>query len=107
MTRLRRLSIHLSSVPHSSSAGRLAKEHFSLILPKTKRAAFQILLQKLRPDSNLETDSLISCPSLVRVTREKRAASAPYFSIISIGSIPLPLDFDIRCPFSSRIVPLI
>jgi hypothetical protein len=35
---------------------------------------------------------------------EYRTASAPYLSIISIGSIPLPSDFDILRPFASSTV---
>ena len=34
--------------------------------------------------------------------RVKRSGSAPYWSMISRGSMTLPFDLDIFCPFSSR-----
>src|SRR4051812_41513196 len=36
----------------------------------------------------------------------QRNASVPYSSMISQGSMTLPLDLDIFCPFSSKICPV-
>ena len=57
----------------------------------TKRAAFHSLLAKLR----LALDLLVArsacrCPGLLPVARVKRRASAPYSSMTSRGSMPLP-----------------
>ena len=38
------------------------------------------------------------------VSRLKRMASAPYFSIRSMGLTPLPLDLDMRVPSLARMV---
>ena len=70
----------------------------------TKRAAFQSLLAKLRDSGMRSSLKRISCPLEARRSREKRRASAPYFSIISTGSTPLPSDLDMRRPFLSSTV---
>ena len=50
----------------------------------------------------------MSCwPPVAERASEKRSASAPYRSIISIGSITLPSDFDILRPCPSRTSPWI
>ena len=46
-------------------------------------------------------------PGELPVMRLKRSASAPYFSAISSGSMPLPRDLDILRPLSSRTRPWI
>ena len=38
------------------------------------------------------------------VSRLKRIASAPYFSMRSIGLTPLPFDLDMRVPSLARMV---
>ena len=73
--------------------------------PKT-RLAFQTLLAKLRPPSNLAGSSLMSWPCAQRTESVKRTASAPYCSIMSSGSMPLPSDFDIQRPCLSLIMPV-
>ena len=73
----------------------------------TKRLAFQILLAKLRIASHFSTKKRMSLPGLLPVIRLKRSASAPYFSAISSGSMPLPSDLDILRPLSSRTRPWI
>ncbi len=47
----------------------------------------------------------VSLPGLTPMDREKRRASAPYSSMISRGSTPLPRDLDIFRPSSSRTRP--
>ena len=47
----------------------------------------------------------MSLPGALPVMRLKRRASAPYFSAISSGSMPLPRDLDILRPLSSRTRP--
>ncbi len=70
-----------------------------------KRLAFQILLAKLRMASHFSTKKRVSLPGALPVIRLKRRASAPYFSVISSGSMPLPKDLDILRPLSSRTRP--
>ena len=47
----------------------------------------------------------MSLPGLFPVQSVRRSASAPYCSMTSIGSTPLPRDFDILRPCASRISP--
>ena len=75
----------------------------SWLFIKTRRAAFQILLAKLRPISNFSLVIKISWPELM--IKLKRKASAPYSEMISSGSIAFPKDFDILRPLASRTVP--
>ena len=71
---------------------------------RQKRAAFQILLAKLRYDS--------TCLSFQRMSVEpaeasvSRVASTPNLSKTSSGSTPFPFVFDIRWPCLSVIVPV-
>ena len=73
----------------------------------TKRLAFQILLAKLRKDSIFSSDMRMSLPGATPMTSEKRSASAPYLSMTSMGSMPLPSDLDILRPCASRTRPCI
>src|SRR4051812_6618075 len=70
-----------------------------------KRAAFQSLLQKVRPLSNLGLVFLPVFSSfsagmrtswvwVVMVASAKRMASPPWRSMMSLGSTPLPRDLD-------------
>ena len=72
---------------------------------RTKRAAFQILLAKFREASTFSFEKRISFPGLFPVASVKRSASAPYLSMISKGSMPLPSDLDILRPCASRTRP--
>ena len=49
----------------------------------------------------------MSFPGLTPMTSEKRSASAPYWSMISSGSTPLPSDLLILRPCASRTRPWI
>ena len=49
----------------------------------------------------------MSFPGELPVTSKNLSASAPYFSITSSGSTPLPSDLDIFLPCSSRTMPWI
>ena len=91
----------MSSSSSFSGSSTLSMDKFIM----TKRLAFQILLAKLRMASHFSTKKRISLPGLLPVIRLKRKASAPYFSAISRGSIPLPRDLDILRPLSSRTRP--
>ena len=73
----------------------------------TKRAAFHSLFAKLRAASIFSSEKRISFPGLLPVARAKRSASAPYLSMISSGSMPLPSDLDIFLPCASRTRPWI
>ena len=73
----------------------------------TKRLAFQILLAKLRADSTLSVEKRMSLPGETPITSEVRSASAPYWSMISSGSTPLPSDLLILRPCASRTRPCI
>jgi len=73
----------------------------------TKRAAFHSLLAKLRAASALAQEKRMSLPGDVPFISENRSASAPYFSMTSSGSMPLPSDLDIFLPSSSRTMPCI
>ena len=100
------LMIHLSSMARSlgsSTALSLSMVRFIWI----KRDAFQILLQKLRDACTRSSEKRISFPGLLPVARVKRSASAPYWSITSSGSMPLPSDLDILRPCASRTRPWI
>ena len=55
--------------------------------------------------SIFSSEKRISFPGELPVASAKRSASAPYFSMISIGSMPLPSDFDIFLPSASRTRP--
>ena len=74
---------------------------------KTKREAFQSLLIKFQALRIFSSLYLMSWPGVELVNKKKRRASAPYWLIISIGSIPFPNDLDIFFPVSSRIKPWI
>ena len=67
-----------------------------------KRVAFQNLVAKLREPSTRAGASRRR-PALLAASEVmvKRSASAPYLSTSSKGSMALPLDLDIFCPFSS------
>ena len=70
-----------------------------------KRVAFQSLLMKLRLDSTVPRLRRESTPADPCVARAKRSASAPYSSVISVGSSTLPLVLLILSPSASRTVP--
>ena len=100
---LKRLIIHLSST--NKPFGKVTSPDFSPIFIKTKRAAFHILFAKLRLDFTRSYIKRISLPGLFPVASVNRKASAPYSEITSSGSMPLPKDFDILRPCSSRTSP--
>src|SRR4030042_3240123 len=64
----------------------------------TNLEAFQILLQNFFPIIILSSVNLTSCPPVNCQLMPNLVASAPYFSIRLIGSIPVPKDFDILLP---------
>jgi hypothetical protein len=68
------------------------------------RAAFQILLAKLRELSIRSPLQIKSDPGAAMDARVKRIASVPYFRLTSIGSTPVPLDFDILWPSGVRTI---
>ena len=75
---------------------------------RTKREAFQSLLAKLRLAMHLlVARSAYRCLGVLPVARVKRSASAPYWSMISSGSMPLPRDLLIFLPCASRTRPWI
>ncbi len=85
---------------------------FSAMFDRMKRVAFQILLAKLRPMSNLgevlvpvvgslTTGMRMSWVSVAMEARVKRRASAPWELMMSTGSTPLPLDLDMVRPSPS------
>ena len=67
-----------------------------------KRAAFQILLAKLRYPAVRLSLNAISVPGAAIDASVKRVASVPYCPITSIGSSTFPLVFDIFCRSASR-----
>ena len=94
-------TIHLSS--SARSAGSAAALSLSIVrFIWMKRDAFQILLQKLRLASTRSVEKRMSFPGLLPVASVKRSASAPYWSMISSGSMPLPSDLLILRPCASR-----
>ncbi len=82
------------------------------------REAFHSLLQKLRPMSNLgevftvrpsgsviaSTGMRTSCVCVVMLASVNRMASAPWLSMMSSGSMPLPRLLDILRPSPSWII---
>ena len=93
----------MSSGASFSAAGRTVLSMVRFM--RTKRDAFQSLLAKLRAASIFSSEKRISFPGLFPVTRANLSASAPYLSMISSGSMPLPSDFDILRPCASRTRP--
>ena len=77
----------------------------SLTFMRTKRAAFHTLLMKLREASTLASVKRVSLPGATPVRSERRKESAPYLSMTSSGSMPLPRDLLILRPCSSRTSP--
>ncbi len=83
---------------------------------RAKRQAFQILVTKARACSVRGLDSKApvflskvaskrtSWLLVTKVSRLWRMASAPYLAMRSMGSTPLPLDFDMRLPSLARMV---
>jgi trehalose utilization protein len=71
----------------------------------TNRAAFQILLAKLRLPSTFFRLRLLSLPGVEPTNRVKRSASVPRSSMTINGSITFPLVLLIFWPFSSRMRP--
>ena len=96
--------IHLSDKVKSLSAGLKFLSKFSKFISKNLDA-FQILFAKFLADLTRLSENLKSLPGVFLVTSIKRKLSAPYLSIISTGSTPLPRDFDIFLPSSSRTSP--
>ena len=98
-------STHLSSIAKVSGSVQSAtsSERFS----RTKRVAFQSLFAKFRAALIFSSEKRMSLPGLLPVTSASRSASAPYWSITSSGSMPLPSDLDIFRPWASRTRPWI
>ncbi len=74
--------------------------------PFTRRKAFHILLQKLRPCSQRESSYIMSLPAGAPSISPMRTPSAPNLSIRSRGSGELPSDFDILRPILSLTIPV-
>ena len=70
-------------------------------------AAFHILFAKFDACSSFSGIYLMSFPIVVPDNTENLKLSAPYSSITSIGSTPLPNVFDIFLPWLSRTIPCI
>ena len=70
---------------------------------------FHSLVTKFRPGAKVFSRSLgsrtMSAPRPIPETSVQRSASAPYRFTTSIGSTPLPSDFDILRPCASRAIP--
>ena len=100
VTRLSFVKIHLSASDrlHCERGFNAAPSIFI----STKREAFHILFIKLRVLFTLSSEKRIS-----PLSSEKRSVSAPYASINSNGSTPLPRDLDILRPSLSRTMPCI
>ena len=105
VTRLSFVRIHLSASDrlHCERGFNAAPSIFI----STKREAFHILFIKLRVLFTLSSEKRISPPLATPLSSEKRSVSAPYASINSNGSTPLPRDLDILRPSLSRTMPCI
>ena len=88
--------IHLSSTASLEVSGSSILSIVRFI--RTNLAAFHSLFAKLRAASIFSSEKRISFPGLFPVARANLRASAPYLSMISSGSMPLPRDFDIFLP---------
>ena len=66
------------------------------------RAAFQILFANARYPSVRLSEKAMSVPGAAIAASVNRVASVPNRSMISSGSITLPLVFDIFCRSASR-----
>src|SRR5690606_26287069 len=90
---------------HLSAALKLTWHKGFIFLPLafilTYLEAFLILFMKVLELSILSSLKRISPPGATPVDNEKRRLSAPYFSINSMGSTPLPRDFNIFLPKES------
>ena len=95
-------STHLSAIV--SEAGRPGRKSSGRFII-TKRAAFHSLLAKLRLAFTFSSEKRMSLPGVEPTTSVRRSASAPYWSMISSGSMPLPKDLDILRPCASRTRP--
>ena len=100
---LKRLMTHLSSVRRFSGSPLSSKSSGRFII--MKREAFHSLLAKFLAAFTLSSVKRISFPGALPVASMKRRASAPYSSMTSSGSMPLPSDFDILRPCASRTRP--
>ena len=74
--------------------------------PFTRRKAFHILLQKLRPCSQSLSSYKMSLPAGAANIIPIRTPSAPYVEIKSSGSGEFPSDLDIFLPNLSRTIPV-
>ena len=98
--------IHLSAnvliIPGSNC---FFRSSFSIFI-SANLAAFQILLMKLRYPAIFSSYSLISFPGVDPMTMLSLSASAPYFLIMSRGSMQVSgFDLLIFLPWRSRIRP--
>src|SRR3990167_9388028 len=87
--------IHLSSRVSRELEIPSLSTKFSSKLDKTNRAAFQSLLAKFLYSSNRLLSRSMCLAWVTLDVRAKRIASAPYCSMISIGSMTFPFDLDI------------
>ena len=62
-------------------------------------------MAKLRLAFTFSSEKRMSLPGVEPTTSVRRSASAPYWSMISSGSMPLPKDLDILRPCASRTRP--
>src|SRR5690625_3780846 len=102
MVSLRRVRIHSSASVFSPSRSISSMPKSSPIFIRLNLDAFHILLMKFHTDSTLASEYFRSCPGVDPVARKYLIASAPNLSMTSIGSTPLPSDFDILRFCSSR-----
>ena len=106
ITLFKRFKVHLSHKFKWLNFKSLYSKSSSIFI-KTNLAEFQILLIKFHDASSFSGIYLKSIPGAEFVVKKNLNVSAPYWSITSIGSTPLPNDLDIFLPCSSRIKPWI
>src|SRR5699024_3449108 len=100
----KRVKIHLSANDFSPVRSISSYVKPSIFISEN-REAFQTLFAKFHVDSTFSQWKRRSCPGVDPVNKKYLNESAPYLSITSIGSTPLPRDLDIFRPSASRIRP--
>ena len=89
-------------IQRSTWSASLRSAAYPSLPSSTKRAAFHSLLAKPRPMTIFSSLKRTSWVLLMR-SRPKRVASAPYSSIISSGSMPVPRLLLMRRPSAAWI----
>ena len=103
-TRTGEISVHAKEVTLLSKSFKLISLKSSIFI-KQNLDAFHNLLIKFHVDFIFSSSYLKSIPGAVFVVKKNLSESAPYISITSIGSIPLPRLLLIFLPFLSLIRP--